>query len=255
MDESIALVNAFGHSTADKRIEVLRLIERTGSISQAAREAGVSYKAAWQAIDTLSNLTGMALVEKNVGGVGGGGARVTQAGKRLLEIATLLEMKRQLFLKELSSQNNSSVENALPQLGVQTSMRNHLPCRVKSLKLTGPIVRVVLELRDGSMLVARITRTSAELLSLKPGLSVLALCKATAVKIELETSRSDAANFNLLHGVVDRRSPGEGDDELSIELDCGLQLVGFASSSLEIKEQDRVIALVDEATVVVALLP
>lgn len=255
MKESISLVNAFGHPTADKRIEVLRLIERTGSISQAARAAGISYKAAWQAIDTLSNLTGVALVEKNVGGVGGGGAELTKAGKRLLEIAVLLERKRNQLLEELIQRDDGSVESRLPQLGIQTSMRNLLPCQVKSLKLTGPIVRVVLELRDASMLVARITRTSAELLALKPGLPVIALCKATAVKIGRETARYDVANFNVLHGVVCRRSPGDEEDELSMELDCGLQLVGFAPSAQKVKEQERVFALVDESTVVVALLP
>lgn len=255
MKESIFLANAFGHPVADKRIEVLRLIEGTGSISQAAREAGISYKAAWQAIDTLSNLTGVTLVEKNVGGVGGGGAQLTGAGKRLLEIAALLERKRNLLLEELAQQDTGVVDGGLSHLGIQTSMRNHLPCHVKSLKLTGPIVRVVLELRDGSMLVARITRTSAELLALKPGLPVIALCKATAVKIDRENARPDAANFNLIHGVVCRTSKGEDEDEVSIELDSGLQLVGFAPSVLKIKEAEQVFAQVDESTVVVALLP
>jgi len=255
MKESISLVNAFGHQTADKRIEVLRLIDGTGSISQAAREAGISYKAAWQAIDTLSNLTGMALVEKNVGGVGGGGAQLTNAGKRLLEIAALLEAKRKHILDELGKQDEAAVDAGVPHLGIQTSMRNHLPCRVKSLKLTGPIVRVVLELRDGSMLVARITRTSAELLALKPGLSVIALCKATAVRIDRETLRSDVANFNVVHGVVNRISKGDPESEISMVLDSGLQLVGFSPTTLGIREEERVFAMVDESTVVVALLP
>ena len=47
---------------ADKRIDILRQIGQGGSISQAARAVGVSYKAAWQAIDTLTNLAGVPLV-------------------------------------------------------------------------------------------------------------------------------------------------------------------------------------------------
>lgn len=43
---------------ADKRIDILRRIGDVGSISEAARRAGVSYKAAWQAIETLNNLAG-----------------------------------------------------------------------------------------------------------------------------------------------------------------------------------------------------
>ena len=93
MTDSVSLANAFAHGTTDKRIEVLRQIGQTGSISQAAREAGISYKAAWQAIDTLTNLTGVSLVEKVVGGVGGGGAKLTDEGERLLQIAGVLEKK------------------------------------------------------------------------------------------------------------------------------------------------------------------
>ena len=81
MGDSASLANAFSNTLSDKRIEVLRKIGETGSISQAARENGISYKAAWQAIDTLTNLTGVILVEKVVGGVGGGGAKLTEEGK------------------------------------------------------------------------------------------------------------------------------------------------------------------------------
>ena len=62
----------------DKRINILRRIHETGSISEAARLAKVSYKAAWQAIETLSNLAGAPLVEKVVGGSRGGGMSVAR---------------------------------------------------------------------------------------------------------------------------------------------------------------------------------
>ena len=67
----LQLAGALGHEATDKRIDILRRIGETGSISEAARAAGVSYKAGWQAIDTLSNLAGVALVERVVGGVDG----------------------------------------------------------------------------------------------------------------------------------------------------------------------------------------
>ena len=44
------------------------------SALELKRQLGVSYKAAWQAIDTLTNLAGAPLVERTVGGSGGGGA-------------------------------------------------------------------------------------------------------------------------------------------------------------------------------------
>lgn len=73
-----ALSEALGHAISDKRLEVLRRVGETGSISQAARDTGISYKAAWRAIDTLTNLSGVPLVERTVGG-----ARITVQGAGL----------------------------------------------------------------------------------------------------------------------------------------------------------------------------
>ncbi|WP_430749762.1 winged helix-turn-helix domain-containing protein, partial [Comamonas thiooxydans] len=65
---SDSVSQALGYDMADRRIAILRGIAQSGSISQAARDVGVSYKAAWQAIDTLTNLAGVPLVERSVGG-------------------------------------------------------------------------------------------------------------------------------------------------------------------------------------------
>ena len=256
MTDSVSLANAFAHGTTDKRIEVLRQIGQTGSISQAAREAGISYKAAWQAIDTLTILTGVSLVEKVVGGVGGGGAKLTDEGERLLQIAGVLEKKRQEVLDQFQGETIDTVDARFSRLSIRTSMRNYLPCRVKGLKMSGQIVRVCLAVNDSMpVLIARITRTSAELLALKPGLQVVAMCKATAVKVFDETNTSNLSSANLFCGKVARISAGDKEDEVTMELIPGLQLVGFASADRKIQLEDRVFASVDESAVVVALLP
>jgi pimeloyl-ACP methyl ester carboxylesterase len=46
----IAFEDVLATGASDKRIEVLRSVHQAGSISQAARANGVSYKAAWQAV-------------------------------------------------------------------------------------------------------------------------------------------------------------------------------------------------------------
>ena len=235
---------------------MLRKIGETGSISQAARETGISYKAAWQAIDTLTNLTGVSLVEKVVGGVGGGGAKLTDAGSRLLEIASVLEKNRQEVLSRFQEDKADTLDTRFSRLSIRTSMRNYLPCRVKGLKMSGQIVRVCLQVHENmSVLVARITRTSAELLALKPGMAVLAMCKATAVKVFDEVDSGDLSVANQFQGTVTRVSEGEKEDEVTIELLPGLQLVGFASSSKHITTGMQILASVDESAVVVALLP
>ena len=94
---------SLGYGQADKRILILQLVGAHGSFSQAARVAGVSYKAAWQAIHTLTNLAGEALVDSSVGGPGGGGARLTPAGEHLLAAAEQLQAARQGVLARVNS--------------------------------------------------------------------------------------------------------------------------------------------------------
>ena len=122
--------------------------------------------------------------------------------------------------------------------------------------MSGQIVRVCLQVHENmSVLIARITRTSAELLALKPGMAVLAMCKATAVKVFDEVDSADLSVANQFQGMVTRVSEGEKEDEITIELLPGLQLVGFAPSSKHIGAGMQIHASVDESAVVVALLP
>lgn len=256
---TISFAGALGHAPADKRIEILRLVGQSGSISQAAREAGVSYKAAWQALDTLTNLTGVALLDRAVGGAGGGGASLTAVGVRLLAAAQRLEQARQQVLADLCQEGGAGAFAALGQLAVRTSMRNQLPCNVLALHTQGQLVRVRLALGGmGSPLVSRITRESAELLALQPGQAVLALCKATAVAVLRVTStvaheKMETAGCNWLAGRATRVSRGETGDEVALVLEGGLQLVGFALPASGIRSGSRVLARLDEAAVVVAL--
>ena len=246
------LAEALGHDATDKRIDILKRIGEVGSISKAARGAGISYKAAWQALETLSNLAGMPLVERAVGGSGGGGALLTQAGKRVLRAADLLRKARLDVLAGLEGGDGG--EPSMPgmaALGLRTSMRNQLPCKVKVLKKQAASIRVELVLADGTSIYSRITRESAQLLGLHPGQSVLALCKATAVLVAQSIEASEGRN--RLEGKVTRVSRSTGGGEIGLQLSGGLQLVGFAGPDHGLKLRCNAMACVDESGVVVAV--
>lgn len=70
------------------KIKLLRLIDETGSISAAARSAGMSYRRAWLLVETMNACFVEPLVTTETGGTRGGGAVVTALGKK---IATLYE--------------------------------------------------------------------------------------------------------------------------------------------------------------------
>ncbi|ROZ76577.1 TOBE domain-containing protein [Ramlibacter sp. WS9] len=252
MATKLKLEGALGHAAADKRLEILRQVGQGGSISQAARVAGVSYKAAWQALDTLSNLAGAALVERAVGGAGGGGARLTPAGEQLLSAARELEQTRAQVLTRIAGRGGALVPApGLAALGLRTSMRNQLPCVVKSLRAQAGAMRVELSLADGTSLFSRITRESAQLLGLVPRQDVLALCKATAVGVALTAPA--VPGRNLLPGIVSRASRAASGGEVALALAGGLQLIGFAGPASGLKVRASAVAWIEESAVAIAL--
>lgn len=247
--QALELADALGHGMADKRVEILRRVGECGSISEAARAGGVSYKAAWQALDTLSNLAGAALVERVVGGSGGGGARLTAAGEQLLRAAAELVRTRDQVLARLAGQG--SVVANLAALGLRTSMRNLLPCSVAKIVRRGQAVQVNLQLDGGAMLASSVTRESVQLLGLRQGDPVLALCKATAVHVAAQAVRVPARN--VLPGRVVRASRATGGGEVALQLEGGLQLVGFAADGSGLRVGHAAFAGLDESAVVVAV--
>ncbi|MCZ8092800.1 MAG: LysR family transcriptional regulator [Acidovorax sp.] len=278
MPASLSLSDALGHALSDKRIDILRQIGQGGSISQAARAVGVSYKAAWQAVDTLTNLAGTPLVKRAVGGAGGGGAVLTEAGQQLLTAADAMAQARGAVLARWQADPHAG--RAVARLAVRTSMRNQWPCVVQGVQVHGQIVLVHLGLAlatagegaceppvsgrsDGAdFLAARITRESAELLGLQPGLVVQALCKATAVRVEraapgAPVPQASASTFRLPAKAV-RVVRGALGDEVAAELmlgtrATGVQMVGFAAPGSGLRVGSRVVLVVEDTAVVLAL--
>lgn len=65
------------------KIALLEAIDRSGSISAAARAMGMSYRRAWLLADALNKMFGRAIVSTSPGGAGGGGAEVTEFGRNI----------------------------------------------------------------------------------------------------------------------------------------------------------------------------
>jgi molybdate transport system regulatory protein len=74
-----------GCSFGPGKIALLEQIELSGSLSQAARELGMSYRRAWLLLDELNRSMAEPVVSTAVGGFNGGGARITESGRSLLK--------------------------------------------------------------------------------------------------------------------------------------------------------------------------
>jgi molybdate transport system regulatory protein len=66
------------------RAELLGLIDEKGSISQAAKRMGMSYKKAWAMVNEMNTQGSKPLVVSQKGGDKGGGARLTESGKKIV---------------------------------------------------------------------------------------------------------------------------------------------------------------------------
>lgn len=74
-----------------RRVDLLAEIDRTQSISAAARNLGISYRHAWLMVQDANTTAGKTLVESAVGGKSGGGARLTEYGRRALGLFNELQ--------------------------------------------------------------------------------------------------------------------------------------------------------------------
>lgn len=75
------------------KADLLQHIAETGSISAAGRAMGMSYKRAWQLVEVMNAMFVSAVVESNRGGPAGGGAVLTDAGRRVLDLYRGLEAR------------------------------------------------------------------------------------------------------------------------------------------------------------------
>ena len=68
-----------------REARLLEAVDRVHSIKDAAREAGLSYRTAWSAIQEIEKALGRPVVESRAGGAGGGGTTLTDECRDLLE--------------------------------------------------------------------------------------------------------------------------------------------------------------------------
>ena len=82
------------------RMVLLQRIKEFGSISQAAKSMAMSYKHAWDLVDSMNRQALEPLVATSKGGKGGGGAFLTDAGEAEVNKFTTLLDRLDAFLAE-----------------------------------------------------------------------------------------------------------------------------------------------------------
>ncbi|GMA07323.1 molybdenum transporter [Tetragenococcus halophilus subsp. flandriensis] len=82
-------------------LDVLNLVNKNGSLSQAAKEMGMSYNKAWRIVQKAERLWGKKLIVSKIGGLQGGGSQLTQEGKKLVKKYESFEKEANQKVKQL----------------------------------------------------------------------------------------------------------------------------------------------------------
>ncbi len=186
----------------EKRIELLHAIEKHGSISKAAKAVPMSYKSAWDAVDTMNSLSPQPIVCRETGGKDGGGTTITAYGKRLLANYALLKEEHDRFLKRLSDATDiqSGAFETIERLAMQISARNQIQAVVVSVASENVNAKIRLKMKSGQELISVITKEAVENLQIEKDQTVTAIFKSSTV---LLCGDSDAKRAeNRLKGTV-----------------------------------------------------
>jgi molybdate transport system regulatory protein len=82
------------------KIWLLENIKKTGSITNAAKEMKMAYRQAWQLVEEMNQRAEKPVVEKLLGGKGGGGAKLTEAGEKAIAIFYEVEKRIKDFAQK-----------------------------------------------------------------------------------------------------------------------------------------------------------
>ena len=184
---------------------------------------GLSYKAAWDQIEAMNQLAGEPLVQRQLGGRGGGSSRLTEQGRRLVARYAEIDAAHQRFLRLLNEGAFDLAEefSLLKVFTMKTSARNQYVGTVVAVRAGAVNDEVELAVPDGPRIVAVITRESTEALGLKPRVQAIALVKSSSVLLATEPGDVKLSARNRFDGTVRRIDPGAVNSEVTLDLTVG----------------------------------
>lgn len=240
------------------RIALLAAIRETGSITGAAKAVGMSYKAAWDAIDTMNNLAGEPLVVRASGGKGGGGTTLTAPALRLIETFRTIEREHRRFLERAGAaiEGFAADWQLIGRIGMRTSARNQLAGKVTRVTRGAVNDEVELALAGGQTIVAVLTHESTEALGITPGSDAFALIKASWVLLMADEPVRLSAR-NQLRGTVSRVTRGAVNAEVSLALDQSTTVTAVITNQsldmLALSEGQRAVAVFKASSVILGV--
>lgn len=255
-ESSLTLLNVDTPVLLEKRIKLLQAIAEVGSISKAAKLVPMSYKTAWEAIDSINNLSTQILVKKETGGKGGGGAKITAYGQNLLKTYLIFQEEHDKFLKTLTKLTDFQSGNIkqLQRLNMQISARNQISAKIEEIKFDNINASVILRIKSGQRMVSNISKTSIENLALKENDEVIAIFKSNSVMIATNELPGFSAR-NKIKGIITDISLSEVNAQITVMINETDSLTALitkeASKELELQMNQEVYAIIKSSDIMI----
>jgi molybdate transport system regulatory protein len=241
------------------RIQLLSKIEETGSLTGAARSVGLSYKAAWDAIDSLNNLAEKPLVTAATGGRAGGGSILTEYGQQILRSYRTLEAeyRRMVARGGPAIEELSNTARTLDRPTFKISARNQFFGTVEHLAVGLVNTEVTMRISKNMRLVALLMREGVNALGLKVGMPAISLFKATAPILACGDSPPRTSVANCLPGTVTEIRKGRVNAEVKLNLGENRILTTVVTlgsiDDLRIKKDARLYCIIPPSQILIAL--
>ena len=259
IEATISLKTETSPSVGRERIRLLQAVAREGSITAGAKAVGLSYKAAWDALDAMANLFGKPLLATKSGGATGGGSALTPAAIKVIEAYARMEAEMARVLRSLEPElAGSEVKpiNLMSGFLMRTSARNALRGVVTALKSDKLNSEVAVQVTQENTIYASVTAQSVRELGLCPGRDAIVLIKAPFVMIALEGDLKTSAR-NSISGTVLRHETSDINAEVVIDIGDGKTLAAnisaYSAKDLKIRVGTSVRAMFDSTHVIIAI--
>lgn len=239
-------------------MELLELIDEYGSINKAASAMGMSYKAAWLAVEAINNMSKEPVVLRQTGGNQGGGTQLTSYGRRFVHLYRCVQEEQKKLFEKLDANFNDfdQYQKLLRRFNMQTSARNQFLGTISAVKKGAVNSEVSLDIGGDEHIYAVITNESLEHLALEVGTDAYALFKAPWVILTREENYKTSAR-NELRGKVVQINRGAINSEVNVELAGGkivsAVLTNESVDGLALKIGVPVCALVKASHVIIAV--
>ncbi len=215
-----------------ERVALLEAVITHGSITKAAEVAGFSYKTAWDAVNAINNLLPRPAFITHTGGPRGGGAEVTEEGRRLLSTFRRLEEKLGRISSSIAAGGLDRDEDFFFWgVSMKLSARNVFHCVVREVSPAPVNVEVRLEVSPGVIISSIVTNASVEALGLVPQRPVLALVNASSVLLTPGEKMPRISARNKIMGRVLERFDGGSDVEVTIGIGEGKTMTSIMTEN------------------------